>query len=226
MKYPLSHFIAPQLLQVEDAAAPPGTVCWVTAFTSSVVGWPKDRLGATHLHRCHFRSRVDRWQQVGPVEWRIESQPLGLTWPPVLRVVQGEAETLQAALKAASTASQSQPDRHDDTHFNVLIGPAFVALKSESGLPRVWGCAAFTIDIRQPAIQPWSHSQICFIRERRDAPGTRFACSLEIEHCLESSSQVKHWMSDSLSEAVESCGSAMRGEDEAAQGGNNGQAHY
>jgi len=108
--------LTPQLLVLEGGLGLPGLVRWVTAFTTG----PAD---ASLLHRAFFHAYIGPQGQPGPVEWRLESQGLGLAPPPPTRILQAEALSLGAALDAAVAAATRLATSAGQA---AALGPAFV----------------------------------------------------------------------------------------------------
>jgi hypothetical protein len=177
------------------------------AFTTTAPACPDATLGLSRLHRCRFTIAPDAGNQSGVVEWRLESQPLGIALNGTARLVQGEAQSLQSAHQAA-VAAALRWHRQATPFARLSLGPAFMAIPVLPGQPRIWGCAAAIVPGATPPL-PDVLGRLCFIRERTGAQ-PRFLCTLEQEsggtwRFLE------HWVCDSLPDAAESGCSALLG---------------
>jgi hypothetical protein len=182
--------LTPQLLVLEGGLGLPGLVRWVTAFTNG----PAD---ASLLHRAFFHAYIGPQGQPGPVEWRLESQGLGLAPPPPTRILQAEALSLGAALDAAVAAATRLATSAGQA---AALGPAFVQLHHQPGLPRVWGCAGLVAAPGGPA------NRFCFLRERLGGPAPRFDGTLDCE-----AGPPRHWHAATLAEAAEQGRAMMLG---------------
>ncbi len=188
--------LAPQLLVVEGGVGLPGPVGWVTGFTTGPDTAPT-------LHRASLHAEIDARRQLGPVEWRLESQTLGLAGTAPARIVHGEACSLSIALEAAVSAAGRVPGAGPQP-----IGPAFVLLRDEPGAPRVWGCAGL---LAKPGPVPGMLGRVCFIRERLDGARARFEGLLEGEPDGHGAPLLWHWSAATLAEAAEQGRQALLG---------------
>lgn len=185
---PALAMLAPQLLVVEGGVGLPGPVRWVAGFTSGPDAAPM-------LHRASLRTEIDARRRPGAVEWRLESQALGLASNAPVRIVQGESCSLSIALEAAVAAAGRVPGGEP-----LPLGPAFVMLRDEPGLPRVWGCAGL---MATPGPVPGVLGRVCFIRERLGGPLPRFDGTLEGEAQRRAAPLLWHWSAATLAEAAE-----------------------
>jgi len=188
--------LAPQLLVVEGGIGLPGPVRWVAGFTSGPDAAPM-------LHRATLSTRIDARRRPGAVEWRLESQALGLAGTAPARIVQGEACSLSIALDAAVAAAGRVPGGP-----SLPLGPAFVLLRDEPGLPRVWGCAGL---MAMPGPMPGVLGRACFIRERLNGPRPRFEGMLEGEAVRRGPPLLWRWTAATLAEAAEQGRQALLG---------------
>lgn len=195
----LLRYVAPRLLRTEGDLRLPGPMAWITAFTTAAATQNARTSGVT-LHRCGFAAIVDGRQECSDVQWRLESQPLGMTGHEAGRMVQGEARTLEVARHAALSAAM-RPHHIGHQPAEVVLGPAFAAMPRPSGHPRIWGCAAVVAPATDIAGQDAAH-HLCFIREQGGI-SPRFICTLEEEGDT-SSPLLSRWFCDSVSEAAES----------------------
>ena len=188
--------LAPQLLVVDGGVGLPGPVRWVTGFITGPDTAPM-------LHRASLQAEIDTRRRLGPVEWRLESQALNLAGTAPARIVQGEACSLNIALEAAVAAAGRAPGG-----ASVLLGPAFVLLREEPGLPRVWGCAGL---LATPGPLPGVLGRVCFIRERLGGPRPRFEGLLEGEALRRGAPLLWRWSAATMAEAAEQGRQALLG---------------
>lgn len=188
--------LAPQLLVLEGGVGMPGPVRWVSGFTTG----PEEALV---LHRATLRAEIDARRRPGPVEWRLESQALGLAGTPPLRIVQGETHSLSVALEAAVAAAGRAPG--DDA---LPIGPAFVLLREEPGQPRIWGAAGL---LATPGPLPGVLGRTCFLRERLGGVTPCFEGMLEGETGRRGPPLLWRWSAATLAEAAEQGRQALLG---------------
>ncbi len=194
-------FAAPALYGV---AAQIPTHCnqWLTAFTTAVPGWQNSEWGPTHLHRCTFWEERARIGAAKGIQWRVETQILTQTTSrPPLRIIEGRSRDLTIALSAGVSRAREALEGAAPAS---LISPAFMALPSLGGAPRIWVCSA----IFDPQNGSDASLRTCLIRETRQGPHMDFACTLE--GGLESSHAPVYWHANSLSAATEQCIAAIQ----------------
>jgi hypothetical protein len=193
---PALAMLAPQLLVAEGSVGLPGPVRWVAGFTTGPDTAPM-------LQRVSLQAEIDARRRPGPVEWRLESQELRLAGTAPARIVQGEAHSLSIALEAAVAAAGRTPGSE-----SLPLGPAFVLLQKEPGLPRVWGCAGL---LAMPGPLPGVLGRVCFIRERLGGPHPGFEGMLEGEALRRGAPLLWRWSAATLAEAAEQGRQALLG---------------
>ncbi|PHK93738.1 hypothetical protein CR162_17280 [Pseudoroseomonas rhizosphaerae] len=181
-------FVAPHFIETEGCSDMAGPVQRACAFTTAVPGWPRNAGGASHHHRCTLFSGTGRWKEGEPMRWRTESWPLssrgpGGLLPPAAEplVMEGQAPGLMQAIALALGAAYNPPFATEGGAEPVrCVAPAFVEMRREAGLPRIWACSHLNTLEPSSAAQPWTHLQTIFIREwpGREARA-RFQCELE-----------------------------------------------
>lgn len=181
-------FVAPHFMEIDGSADMPGPLQRACAFTTVMPGWPRNGDGATHHHRCTLTSHTGRWQETGPVSWQTESWPIAVDEPASLLPPEGEAivsqghapDLMQAIASALGAAYTPRPAAGQHEGIVQCVAPAFVAMRREAGLPRIWVCSHLNAQGHVATAQPWTHLQTIFVREWPGSgkPG-RFQCELE-----------------------------------------------
>jgi len=197
----IPRFVAPHFTEVEGGADLPGEVWRACAFTTAVPGALADATGATHRHHCLLRAPGGEGHKIPRIHWRTETQAVTGGAP---RALEGISEGLANAVTTALGAAQAPAE--SGTASVLCIAPAFVEVRREPGLPRIWACSHLC------EASGRSYLQTAFIRAWPGGTGSAFRGALEILPCTpEPSGAGKphpalprrlHWSAMSLEEAL------------------------
>lgn len=169
----IPRFVAPHFTEVQGSADLPGEVWRACAFTTSAPGAAADATGATHRHHCFLRGPGNGGEKGPGIRWRTESQAVAGGGR---RVTEGLAEGLAAAVTAALSAAQTPVEASGG---GVLcLAPAFVEMRREPGLPRIWACSHLC------EARGITYLQTAFIRAWPGGAGPTFRGTLEILPCM------------------------------------------